>query len=150
MRPTAILPTRAFSTDAGLDLYADIPVSLYLHNGERYLFPTGLAIEIPDGYVGKIESRSGLSAKFGIQVGAGVIDASYRGEVGVLLYNFNPPVLGSVVPHGPPEYVEIKPGQKIAQLVIYPIALPEPEEVQELSASDRGEGGFGSTDGRKP
>lgn len=135
---TAILPTRATEGDAGLDLYADECVSL--RNSEFKLVSTGIAVEIPHGYVGLIHPRSGLAAKRGITVlnAPGTIDAGYRGEVKVILvkptYNFSETF---------PEWIE--KGERIAQLVIQKVELPTVEEAYELSDSVRGSGGFGST-----
>lgn len=133
---TAILPTRATEGDAGLDLYASRLT--YVTPGHITKVETGIAVEIPHGYVGLVHPRSGLAAKQGITVvnAPGTIDAGYRGEVMVLLTT----VLGQYVGS-----IEIKPGERIAQLVIQKVELPEVVEVDELSDSVRGAGGFGST-----
>ena len=128
--PGAYMPTRAHSTDAGLDLYAKgkhlIPC------GESMCFDTGVHIEIPAGYVGMIKSKSGLNVRFGI-TSEGVIDSGYTGSIMVKLYN-----------HGD-HWVEIEKGQKISQLVILPIITPDLELVAHLDETERGNGGFGST-----
>lgn len=143
----AILPTRAHPWDAGLDLYT--PDKCYVPGVEvtydsfmRAAIPnirvgcktidTGVHVEIPEGYVGFIKSKSGLNVKHGL-TGEGVIDAHYTGSIKVKLYNH------SAEPH----YFDA--GDKIAQLVIVPCLLPELEVVDQLEETDRGDGGFGST-----
>ena len=129
---TAVLPTRAYAGDAGLDLYAD--EYRIVRAGNRAMVNTGLAVAIPPGYVGLIWPRSGLAAKHGISVDAGVIDAGYRGPIKVLLTNSSN------------EEYTVRVGDKIAQLLIQPVALMAPVEVDELDASERDAGGFGSSD----
>ena len=129
---TARLPTRAYAGDAGLDLYAD--EYRIVRAGNRAMVNTGLAVAIPPGYVGLIWPRSGLAAKHGISVDAGVIDAGYRGRIKVLLTNSSN------------EEYTVRVGDKIAQLLIQPVALMAPVEVDELDASERDAGGFGSSD----
>lgn len=129
---TAVLPTRAYAGDAGLDLYAD--EYRIVRAGNRALVNTGLAVAIPPGYVGLIWPRSGLAAKHGISVDAGVIDSGYRGPIKVLLTNSSN------------EEYTVRVGDKIAQLLIQPVALIPPVEVDELDASERNGGGFGSSD----
>ena len=137
---TASLPKRGSTLSAGFDLCASsdaiVPGSRTDDQGRvaigRALIPTGLAIAIPAGLYGRVAPRSGLAVKHGIDVGAGVVDADYRDEVRVVLFNF-----GS-------EPFEIKTGDRIAQLVFERIAEPRIIEVDVLSGSDRG-GGFGST-----
>lgn len=126
-------PGRAHAGDAGVDLRARI--SVVLAPGERALVPTGIAVAIPDGYAGLVVPRSGLAVRAGIGVvnAPGLIDAGYRGEVGVVLIN-----------HGG-DPVEIERGERIAQLVVVPVVVGEFVEVDELPASARGAGGFGST-----
>lgn len=126
----AIMPSRAHGWDAGYDLFSREDATVWQNAGGK--FDTGVHIEIPEGYVGFIKSKSGLNARNGIQA-EGVIDAGYTGSINVLLRN-----------HGP-RAVEIKKGQKIAQLVILPIITPELEVVDRLEETERGEGGFGST-----
>lgn len=127
----------AYKTDgaAGMDLLAAIETPLSLAPGERRLCPTGIEIALPDGFEGQIRPRSGLALKHGISVlnAPGTIDADYRGEVGVLLVN-----LGN-------DTVVIEPGNRIAQLVIAPVARALWDEVRLLEATERGNGGFGST-----
>lgn len=127
----AKLPTRATLGDAGLDLYSTQEV--VIRSGERLMVGTGIAMEIPIGYAGLVWDKSGLAAKKGLKVMGGVIDAGYRGEVRVVLTN-----LGDAT-H------TIAVGDKIAQLLIQKVGFPEVTEVSELSDSERGEGGFGST-----
>lgn len=131
---SAVVPTRAHPGDAGLDLYSI--EAAHIGPGERWSVGTGIAIEVPEGHAGLVLPRSGLAREHGITLvnGPGLIDAGYRGEVRVLLLNTDPA-----------EIVRIEPGARIAQLVIAPIALPEPVEVAELSDTARGDGGFGST-----
>ncbi|NOY55534.1 MAG: dUTP diphosphatase [Actinobacteria bacterium] len=126
-------PRRVHPGDAGADLYAR--ESLVLASGERALVPTGIAIAVPDGFAGLVVPRSGLAARHGIGVvnGPGLIDAGYRGEVKVILIN-----------HGS-ESLEIKRGERIAQLVVVPVFVGELAEVDELPGTKRGDGGFGST-----
>jgi dUTP pyrophosphatase len=134
LRPDAVVPARAHPGDAGLDLSAVEP--LELPAGGRAACPTGLAVAIPEGHAGLVVPRSGLARRHGVTVAnaPGLIDAGYRGELQVVLVN-----LGAE-PH------RIAPGDRIAQLVVVPIALSPPVVVEELPASDgRGEGGFGST-----
>ncbi len=127
----AILPSRAYPGDAGLDLFA--VEAAVLMPGERGAVPTGIALAIPVGFVGLVWDKSGLAAKRGIKTMGGVIDAGYRGEVRVILRNLG------VEPH------EIHRGDKIAQLLIQKIELPVIEEVTDLDGTPRGTGGFGST-----
>lgn len=128
---TAKLPTRAHAGDAGLDLYAD--EAWLLSATSRALINTHISIAIPHGYVGLIWPRSGLAAKHGISVDAGVIDAGYRGPVKVLVTN-----------SGDDDYA-VHRGDKIAQLLIQPVSLMEPVEVGCLDETDRNAGGFGSS-----
>jgi dUTP pyrophosphatase len=126
----AFMPTRAYPTDAGLDLYATEDAVIFRHGS--HVFDTGVHVGIPEGYVGFLKSKSGLNVHNGIH-SCGVIDALYNGSVKVKLYN-----------HGF-EAVRIKRGQKISQLVILPIATPEIELVDELEDTERGSNGFGSS-----
>ena len=129
------LPQRQTEGSAGYDLQACIPEPVTLSPGESAVFPTGLAAEIPGGFAGMIFTRSGLGVKHGVAVsnGVGVIDSDYRGELHVGLRN-----------HSREAYA-IQPGERVAQLVILPVCLPELAEVEELSETARGQGGFGST-----
>lgn len=135
LRTGAVLPQRQTEGAAGYDLCACLEAPVTLQPGEGYPFPTGLAAEIPQGYAGMVFCRSGLGVKHGISLPncVGVIDSDYRGELVVPLRNF-----------GDGTYT-IQPGERIAQLVIMPVLLPEIVEVEELSQTQRGQGGFGST-----
>lgn len=126
----AYMPTRAHSADAGLDLYSQIDAVIFQNCSGT--FDTGVHIEIPEGYVGFLKSKSGLNIKKCLQ-SEGVIDSGYTGSICVKLYN-----------HGA-KAVEIKKGQKISQLVLLPIITPELELVDSLEDTERGSGGFGST-----
>lgn len=130
----AILPTRAHDGDAGLDLYAC--EAAHIGPGERWSVGTGVGVEIPQGHAGLILPRSGLAKKHGIALvnSPGLVDSGYRGELRVLLLNTDPA-----------ETFRVEPGDRIAQLVIAPIALAEPVEAESLAESVRGEGGFGSS-----
>lgn len=130
----AVLPSRAHEGDAGLDLHAC--EAAHIGPGERWSVGTGIAVEIPDGHAGLVLPRSGLAKKHGIALvnAPGLIDSGYRGEVRVLLLNTDPA-----------ETFRVEPGDRIAQLVIVPIALAAPVEVQALADSARGAGGFGSS-----
>jgi dUTP pyrophosphatase len=136
LRETATLPTRATSGSAGADLYACIDESVTINPGDLKIIPTGIAIALPDkNSVAYLYARSGLGVKHGICLsnGVGVIDSDYRGEVCVGLCNV------SSKPY------TIEPDERIAQMVIAPVIIPEQIEVDELDKTDRGEGGFGST-----
>jgi dUTP pyrophosphatase len=130
----ATLPSRAHEGDAGLDLHS--AQSAHIGPGERWQLSTGLAVEIPDGHAGFVLPRSGLALRYGISLvnAPGLIDAGYRGEIGVLLQN-----------NDPAEIFRVEPGDRIAQLVVVPIASLEPVVVDELGDSARGSGGFGSS-----
>ena len=133
---TAKVPTRATEGSAGYDLYADLEVPLYLMKGDILLIPTGVAIALPDAKsVAVVCARSGLAIKHGITLanGVGIIDSDYRGEIKVGLVN-----LGS-------EDFVINPGERIAQLLIMPVEIPELVVSESLSETERGSGGFGST-----
>jgi dUTP pyrophosphatase len=130
----ATLPARAHEGDAGLDLSACERVEL--GPGERAVVGTGLTVAIPEGHAGFVQPRSGLAARHGIAVlnSPGLVDAGYRGELRVVLLNTDRN-----------ERFAVEPGMRIAQLVVVPVALPEPREVTELPDSERGEKGFGSS-----
>jgi dUTP pyrophosphatase len=134
LKPEAKVPTRAHPDDAGLDLHACEPA--HIGPGERWSVATGLGVEIPEGHAGLVLPRSGLAREHGIALvnAPGLIDSGYRGELRVLLLNTDPA-----------ETFRIEPGDRIAQLVVAPIALPEPVEVEALSESVRGRAGFGSS-----
>jgi len=129
----AVLPLYATEQAAGLDLFASEPASLA--PGERAVVQTGLCIEIPDGFEGQVRPRSGLAARHGITVlnSPGTIDSDYRGEIRVLLVNL------SREPH------TIQPGDRVAQLVVCPVARARLVEAAELGGTARGAGGFGHT-----
>lgn len=127
----ARLPTRESNRAAGYDLYAN--ENIHINPDQRCLVSTGIAIQIPYGYYGRIAPRSGLAVRNGINVGAGVIDSNYTGHVKILLFN-----------HGE-TFLDIKDGDRIAQLIIEKIGHFEIEEVDELDQTSRGENGFGST-----
>lgn len=130
----AILPRRQMAGDSGLDLYALLPDGpVTIPPGERLLLRTGIAIELPEGFEGQVRPRSGLTARNGVQAALGTIDVGYRGEVQVALFNL------SYRQH------RVLDGDRIAQLVVCPVALPEVEEVDTLTETERGLGGFGST-----
>ena len=126
-----VLPSYANYGDAGLDLYSC--EDKVLEPGERYTFKLGFAAEFPENYVALVWDKSGLALNFGLTCLAGVIDHGYRGEYGIVMLNTSK------------KSYEIKKGDKIAQLLIQNINQAEIEEVNELSDSERGEGGFGST-----
>jgi dUTP pyrophosphatase len=130
----ARLPSRAHEGDAGLDLYASEPV--HIGPGERFSVGTAVAVEIPEGHAGLVLPRSGLARRHGIALvnAPGLIDSGYRGEIRVLLLNTDPA-----------EIFAVEVGDRIAQLLVTPIATPEPVEAAELAESVRGEGGFGSS-----
>ncbi|MGI9020726.1 MAG: dUTP diphosphatase [Solirubrobacterales bacterium] len=130
----AILPTRANDGDAGLDLRAAEPA--ILGPGDRASVGTGIAVEIPEGYAGLVLPRSGLAARHGIALvnAPGLIDSGYRGEVRVLLLNTDAS-----------EPFEVGVGDRIAQLLVTPFTPAAPVKATELTASVRGEGGFGSS-----
>jgi dUTP pyrophosphatase len=134
LRDDAVLPTRAHSGDAGLDLTACETVTIGA--GERATIGTGLAVVIPDDHAGLVVPRSGLALRHGLSIvnTPGVIDAGYRGEVRVILLNTD---------HEHPFTVE--PGMRIAQLLVVPVVAVDVIEVSELTQTARGEGGFGSS-----
>jgi dUTP pyrophosphatase len=131
------LPTYQTASSAGLDLQAAIAplTTLVIEPGSRELVPTGLAIELPEGFEAQIRPRSGLALKKGVTLvnTPGTIDADYRGEIGVIIIN-----------HGA-EPFEIVRGDRIAQMIVAPVVQARLVEVDDLSSSDRGAGGFGST-----
>jgi dUTP pyrophosphatase len=129
------LPTYSTPLSAGMDLFAGIPESITLKPGERQLIPSGIKIELPEGYEAQIRSRSGLAYKEGIIVlnSPGTIDADYRGEIKVLIAHL-----------GQKPFV-IQKGFRIAQLVVTSHAKVSWQEVDDLSKTTRQEGGFGST-----
>lgn len=132
----AMLPTRGSKYAAGYDLYACIDEKVTVEAGQSVKVPTGLAIEIPMGYAGLIYARSGLATKKGLAPAnkVGVCDSDYRGEYIVVLHNHSD------------KPVDIEPNERIAQLVVTPFLSVEFKEVEELTSTERGAGGFGSTD----
>jgi dUTP pyrophosphatase len=134
LHPDAVLPERAYPGDAGLDLSACERVEL--GPGERALVGTGLAVAIPDGHAGFVQPRSGLASRHGITIvnTPGLVDSGYRGELRVVLLNTDRE-----------HAFVVEPGMRIAQLVVLPVAEPEPVEVDELPATERGVRGFGSS-----
>lgn len=135
LREGAVLPTFGSREAAGADLYACLDAPVTVEPGQTAFVPTGLAMELPLGYVGLIYARSGLACKRGLAPAnkVGVIDSDYRGEFIVALHN-----------HGT-EAQTVASGERIAQLVVAPILMPEYVEADSLSNTQRGEGGFGST-----
>ena len=135
LKESAVIPTYGTNFSAGADLYACIEAPITIQPGETYLVPTGISIETPVGYGAFLFARSGLSTKKGLAPAnkVGVVDSDYRGEVKVPLYN------QSNVP------ATIDPQERIAQLVITPYLTAHFEEMDELSDTVRGAGGFGST-----
>ncbi|MBR3226157.1 MAG: dUTP diphosphatase [Atopobiaceae bacterium] len=132
--PTVELPTYAYAGDAGLDLRSSEDVTL--EPFERKLVPTGLAIALPDGYAGFVQPRSGLAIRQGLSIvnTPGLIDAHYRGELKIIAINLDA--------HEP---IHIRKGDRIAQLVIQAVPAVRLVETDELSETDRGAGGFGSS-----
>jgi dUTP pyrophosphatase len=135
LHPAAKLPSYGSAEAAGADLYASLEKTVTIEPGQSAFVPTGIAMEVPKGCAGLIYARSGLACKRGLAPAnkVGVIDSDYRGQIVVVLHN-----------HGQqPQTVEN--GERIAQMVITPVLTPPYEEAEELSDSDRGAGGFGST-----
>jgi dUTP pyrophosphatase len=134
LRDDAIIPTQAHAGDAGSDLYA--VEGAVLAPGGRAKVPTGVAVAIPEGHAGLVLPRSGLAHKHGITLTntPGLIDSGYRGELQVLMLNTDREAT-----------YEVKPGDRIAQLMIVAFAAPEWSEVEEFDETTRGDGGFGSS-----
>ena len=134
LRSDAVLPSQAYDGDAGLDLTACEEARL--EPGERAVVSTGIAVEIPEGYAGFVQPRSGLAARHGLGVvnSPGLIDSGYRGEIRVVLLNTDLS-----------EPFTVEPGMRIAQLVIAPVASVRLVEVEELQTTERGSRGFGSS-----
>lgn len=135
LSPKAILPTYGSAEAAGADLYACLEESVTIAPGETAWIPTGLALEVPKGCAGLIYARSSLGVKRGLAPAnkVGVIDSDYRGEIRVVLLN-----------HGK-ETQTVAHGERIAQMLITPVLTPPYQEVEELTDTSRGVGGFGST-----
>lgn len=138
LKSGATIPTMGSKFAAGADLYSAEDADVVIGSGETKFIGTGLAMEIPEGYVGLVYARSGLACKRGLAPAnkVGVVDSDYRGEIKVALHN-----------HGK-EAQTVEKGERIAQMVIAPYLSVNYEEADELSETERGEGGFGST-GRK-
>lgn len=138
LKPGATVPTMGSKFAAGADLYSAEDADVVIEPGETKFIGTGLAMEIPEGYVGLVYARSGLACKRGLAPAnkVGVVDSDYRGEIKVALHN-----------HGK-EAQTVEKGERIAQIVIAPYLSVNYEEADALSETERGEGGFGST-GRK-
>ncbi len=135
LNPNAVLPTYGSAEAAGADLYACLEAPVIIEPGETAWIPTGLSLEVPKGCAGLIYARSSMGVKRGLAPAnkVGVIDSDYRGEIRVVLLN-----------HGKtPQIVEN--GERVAQFLITPVFTPAYEEVSELTDTDRGTGGFGST-----
>lgn len=128
--PGAIMPTRAHEADAGMDLYS--PCRVWVRKQDSVVIDTGVHVEIPEGYVGMLKSKSGLNVKHNL-TGEGVIDSGYSGSIVCKLYN-----------HGCNNYL-VQQGDKIIQLVILPIETPEPVLVESFAETERSDKGFGST-----
>lgn len=135
LKDNATIPTYGSANAAGADLYACIDEILTIEPGDTFLVPTGLAMELPEGYAGLIYARSGLASKKGLAPAnkVGVIDSDYRGEVMVALHNHSK------------NAATIEPKERIAQLVITPYIAAAFNTVDELDSTERGAGGFGST-----
>ncbi|MGI6206429.1 MAG: dUTP diphosphatase [Anaerovoracaceae bacterium] len=131
----ARMPVYASKSAAGMDLYALTAVPVLLHPGETVMIHTGLAMEIPEGYAGFVYARSGLAVRNGLAPAnkVGVVDSDYRGEIMVAIHN------------GSDQDQRIEDGERIAQMVIAPVQHALIVESKELSSTERGEGGFGST-----
>ncbi|TMM10048.1 MAG: dUTP diphosphatase [Actinobacteria bacterium] len=134
LRDDAVVPSRAYNGDAGLDLASCERV--LLAPGERATVGTGLAVAVPEGYAGFVQPRSGLASRHGITIvnAPGLVDSGYRGELRIVLLNTDVR-----------EAFVVEPGMRIAQLVVVPVASAEPLEVEELPETERGVRGFGSS-----
>ena len=148
LNPSAKAPFQANPSDAGYDLFSTEYVTI--EPFQRKLISTGINIEIPDGFYGRVAPRSGLACKKGIDVMAGVIDSGYRGEIKVLLinlnfegYNLKPNAFEAMF--GSQNKITINPGDRIAQLIIEKCYQVEWNEMKTLENSERGQGGFGSS-----
>ena len=135
LSPNAILPAYGSAEAAGADLYACLDAPVQIQPGETFWVPTGIALEVPKGCAGLIYARSSMGAKRGLAPAnkVGVIDSDYRGEIRVVLLNHSKQVQ------------TIEPGERVAQLIITPVLTPAYEECEDLTDTDRGAGGFGST-----
>ena len=135
LSPQAILPTYGSAGAAAADLYACLETPVTIQPGQTVFIPTGISVEIPAGCAGLIYARSSMGAKRGLAPAnkVGVIDSDYRGQIQVVLLNHSQTVQ------------TVSPGERIAQMIITPVLTPAYEEAEELSDTDRGAGGFGST-----
>ena len=135
LHPNAKLPTYGSAEAAGADLYACLEETVTIQPGEVYWVPTGIALEVPKGCAGLVYARSSMGAKRGLAPAnkVGVVDSDYRGEIRVVLLNHS----------NQPQTLE--PGERVAQFVITPVLTPAYEETSDLSNTNRGTGGFGST-----
>ena len=135
LNPNAKLPTYGSAEAAGADLYACLDEAITIHPGDSAWIPTGIALEVPKGCAGLIYARSSMGVKRGLAPAnkVGVIDSDYRGEIRVVLLN-----------HGKTTQI-VENGERVAQFLITPVLTPAYEEVEELTDTDRGAGGFGST-----
>ena len=135
LHPNAVIPTYGSLEAAGADIYACLEAAVTIPAGKTVFIPTGLAMEVPKGCAGLIYARSSMGSKRGLAPAnkVGVIDSDYRGQVMVALHN-----------HSQEDQV-INPGERVAQLIITPVFTPGFREVDDLSETDRGSGGFGST-----
>lgn len=133
--PRAVLPTYGSAEAAGADLYACLDAAVTIAPGESAWIPTGIALEVPKGCAGLVYARSSMGVKRGLAPAnkVGVIDSDYRGEIRVVLLNHSK------------QSQTVEPGERVAQFIITPVLTPEYEEVDELSDTQRGTGGFGST-----
>jgi len=135
LHPNAVIPTYGSLEAAGADIYACLEAAVTIPAGKTVFIPTGLAMEVPRGCAGLIYARSSMGSKRGLAPAnkVGVIDSDYRGQVMVALHN-----------HSQEDQV-VNPGERVAQLIITPVFTPGFREVDDLSETDRGSGGFGST-----
>ena len=131
LNPEAIIPSYAHENDAGMDIYSIEDKTIL--PGERELISTGISMEIPEGYVALVWDKSGLAAKQGLKTMGGVIEHTYRGEYKIILFNSSN------------QEITILKNQKIAQILIQPIVSARLQEVDELSDTERGSKGFGSS-----
>ena len=135
LHPNAVIPTYGSLEAAGADIYACLDAAVTIPAGKTVFIPTGLAMEVPKGCAGLIYARSSMGSKRGLAPAnkVGVIDSDYRGQIMVALHN-----------HSQEDQV-VNPGERVAQLIITPVFTPGFREVDDLSETDRGSGGFGST-----
>ncbi len=135
LHPNAVLPSYGSAEAAGADLYACLEAPVTIQPGEIFWVPTGIALEVPKGCAGLVYARSSMGAKRGLAPAnkVGVVDSDYRGEIKVVLLNHSR------------EAQTLQPGERVAQFVITPVLQPKYEEVTDLTDTNRGTGGFGST-----